>query len=183
MTDMRCSRSLTPANECLVMMFTENAVWQRACPSSSMGRLKFLQHSVERLYGVVIQCLVDAGNGFHLLQYSADVVTDKGDGAFFVNLRQQFVETGFEAFVDIRAGSSRMLPKGREWHVPAVRVALPPSLSDGTVFESHRNYTGGDALAFSLCSSKRVISECIVRKVSLLYRNRNFRSMVLYCGR
>ena len=53
---------------------------------------------------MVIQCLVDAGDGFHLLQYSANVVTDKDDGAFFVNLRQQFVESGFKTFVDIRAG-------------------------------------------------------------------------------
>ena len=48
---------------------------------------------------MVIQCLVDAGDGFHLLQYSANVVTDKDDGAFFVNLRQQFVESGFKTFV------------------------------------------------------------------------------------
>ncbi len=105
---MRPFFDVAPANECLVMMmmFTENAVWQRAV-SQQFDRaveVSFQPFCGDARVRVVIQCLVDAGNGFHLLQYSADVVTDKDDGAFFVNLRQQFVEPGFEAFVDIRAG-------------------------------------------------------------------------------
>ena len=90
----------------MMMMFTENAVWQRAVSQQFDGAVEvsFQPFCGDACVRVVIQCLVDAGNGFHLLQYSADVVTDKDDGAFFVNLRQQFVETGFEAFVDIRAG-------------------------------------------------------------------------------
>ncbi len=53
---------------------------------------------------MVIQCFVDAGNGFYLLQYSADVVTDKDNGAFFIDFSQQFIKACFETLVDIRAG-------------------------------------------------------------------------------
>lgn len=90
----------------MMMMFTENAVWQRAV-SQQFDRaveISFQPFCGNACVRVVIQCLVDAGDGFHLLQYSANVVTDKDDGAFFVNLRQQFVESGFKTFVDIRAG-------------------------------------------------------------------------------
>ena len=105
---MRPFFDVAPANECLVMMmmFTENAVWQRAV-SQQFDRaveISFQPFCGNARVRVVIQCLVDAGDGFHLLQYSANVVTDKDDGAFLVNLRQQFVESGFKTFVDIRAG-------------------------------------------------------------------------------
>ena len=100
---------------------------------------------------MVIQCLVDAGDGFHLLQYSADVVTDKDDGAFFVNLRQQFVEPGFEAFVDIRAGfvKNQYRRVGDDGTSQQCALQLPAAkLSDGTVFESFESHAGDDMLAF-----------------------------------
>ena len=53
---------------------------------------------------MIIQSFVDTGDRFHLLQHRADVVTDKDNGTFFINFRQQLVEACFETLVDIRAG-------------------------------------------------------------------------------
>ena len=41
--------------------------------------------------GVVVQCFVDTGNGFHLLQYRTYVVADEYDGAILVDFCQQLV--------------------------------------------------------------------------------------------
>ena len=152
---MRPFFDVAPANECLVMMmmFTENAVWQRAV-SQQFDRaveVSFQPFCGDARVRVVIQCLVDAGNGFHLLQYSADVVTDKDDGAFFVNLRQQFVEPGFEAFVDIRAGfvKNQYRRVGDDGTSQQCALQLPAAkLPDGTVFESFESHAGDDMLAF-----------------------------------
>lgn len=38
--------------------------------------------------GMVIQRLVDAGDGFDLLQHSADVVADEDNGTLFIDFRQ-----------------------------------------------------------------------------------------------
>lgn len=156
-------------------MFTENAVWQRAV-SQQFDRaveVSFQPFCGDACVRVVIQCLVDAGNGFHLLQYSADVVTDKDDGAFFVNLRQQFVEPGFEAFVDIRAGfvKNQYRRVGDDGASQQCTLQLSAAkLPDGTVFESFESHAGDDMLAFfSLLGSEAggKGSGYLVRKVSL----------------
>ena len=53
---------------------------------------------------MIIQCLVYAGYGLHLLQHGAYVVTDQDDCAVMVNLCQKFVKAGFEALVNVGAG-------------------------------------------------------------------------------
>lgn len=123
---------VAPANEYLVMMmmFTENAVWQCAVSQQFDGAVEvsFQPFCGDACVRVVIQCLVDAGDGLHLLQHSADVVTDKDDGAFFVNFRQQFIESGFKTFVDIRAGFVKDQYRGSEMMArpSSARCSCPP---------------------------------------------------------
>jgi hypothetical protein len=146
---------VAPANEYLVMMmmFTENAVWQCAVSQQFDGAVEvsFQPFCGDACVRVVIQCLVDAGDGLHLLQHSADVVTDKDDGAFFVNFRQQFIESGFKTFVDIRAGFVKDQYRGVGDDGTSQQCALQLSaakLPDGTLFESFESHAGDDMLAF-----------------------------------
>ena len=53
---------------------------------------------------MVIQRFVDTGDGFYLLQYSADVVTDKDNGTFFIDFSQSLIMACLDTLVDIRAG-------------------------------------------------------------------------------
>ncbi len=100
--------------------------------------------------GMVIQCLVDAGNGLDMLQYRADVVADENNGAIFVNLRQQFVEPGFETFVDVRAGFVENHHRGSEMMArpSSARCNCPPLKRPMTVLESFEPHAGDHVLAF-----------------------------------
>lgn len=90
----------------MVMMLPQYPVRQRAVPQEFDGAVEvaFEPLSGDARVGVVVQRLVDAGDGLHLLQHGADVVADEDDGAFLVDFRQQLVETGFETLVDVGAG-------------------------------------------------------------------------------
>ena len=74
----------------MMVMFTENAVWQRAVSQQFDGAVEVLFQPFCRdaRVGVVVQCFVDTGDGLYLLQYGADVMADEDDGAFLVYFSQ-----------------------------------------------------------------------------------------------
>ena len=90
----------------VMMMFTQNAVRKRPVSEQFDRTVKvlFQPFGGDPRIGMIIQSFVDTGDRFHLLQHRADVVTDKDNGTFFINFRQQLVEACFETLVDIRAG-------------------------------------------------------------------------------
>ena len=96
----------SPGIASLVMvMLAQNAV--RQCPVSEQfdGAVEILLQpfSGDNRIGVIIQCFIDTSDGFYLLEHCADVMADKDNGAIFIDFCQQFIETGFETLVDIRA--------------------------------------------------------------------------------
>lgn len=103
--------------------------------------------------GMVIQCFVDAGDGLDLLQHCADVMADEDDGAFFIDFCQQFVEAGFKALVDVRAGliENHDLRVGDDGTTQKGTLQLSAAQgADGTLFHAfqpHAGYYGGGFFA------------------------------------
>ena len=50
---------------------------------------------------MIVQCLVHAGDGLHLLQHGTDIVADKDDGTIAVDLCQKLIKPGFKTLVDV----------------------------------------------------------------------------------
>ena len=76
-----------------MMMFPQYPVRQCSMSQQFYGAVEiaFQPFAGNAGIGVVVQCFVDTGNGFHLLQYCAYVVADEYDGAIFVDFGQQLV--------------------------------------------------------------------------------------------
>ena len=76
-----------------MMMFPQYPVRQCSMSQQLYGAVEiaFQPFAGNAGIGVVVQCFVDTGNGFHLLQYCAYVVADEYDGAIFVDFGQQLV--------------------------------------------------------------------------------------------
>ena len=87
-------------------MFRQYAMRQSSMPQQFYRAIEvpFQPFFAYTRVGMVIQRLIHASDGFHLLQHCADVMADKNDSAIMVNFSQQFVKPGFEAFVYIRTG-------------------------------------------------------------------------------
>lgn len=87
-------------------MLPQYPVRQRAMPQEFDGAVEVTFEPLfgDARIGVVVQRLVDAGDGLYLLQHGADVVADEDDGALLVDFRQQLVETGLETLVDVGTG-------------------------------------------------------------------------------
>lgn len=76
-----------------MMMFPQYPVRQCSMSQQFYGAVEiaFQPFAGNAGIGVVVQCFVDTGNGFHLLQYRTYVVADEYDGAIFVDFCQQLV--------------------------------------------------------------------------------------------
>ena len=74
----------------MVMMLSQYPVWQCAMSQQFYGAVEvaFQPFFGDARIGVVVQCFIDAGDRFHLLQHRADVVTDKDNGTFFIDFSQ-----------------------------------------------------------------------------------------------
>ena len=68
-------------------MFLQDAMGQVAVSQQLDGAVEVLLQPLacDACVGVVVQCFVDAGDGFYLLEHGADVVADEDDGAVAVD--------------------------------------------------------------------------------------------------
>ncbi len=136
---------------------------------------------------MIIQCLVYAGYGLHLLQHGAYVVADEDDGAVVVNLCQKFVKAGFEALVDVGAGFVEDYQLGVGDDGASQQGALQLSATqctDGAVFQPSSPMRAMTWRAFSRCDAvKREISDfCELRpeRITSSTVMGNLRSILLY---
>lgn len=90
----------------MVMMLSQYPVWQCAMSQQFYGAVEvaFQPFFGDARIGVVVQCFIDAGDRFHLLQHCAYVVTHEYDGAILVDFCQQLIQAGFETLVNVGAG-------------------------------------------------------------------------------
>ena len=84
-------------------VLAQDAVGQVAMAQQLDGTVEVLLQPLARdaRVGVVVQRLVDAGDGLHLLEHGADVVAHEDDGTVAVDFGQQLVEACFEAAVQV----------------------------------------------------------------------------------
>ena len=90
----------------VVMMFAQYAVGKGAVSQQFDGTVEvfFQPFGGDARVGVIVQCLVDTGDGFHLLQDGTYVVAHQNDGTLLVDFGQQLIEACLETLVDVGAG-------------------------------------------------------------------------------
>ena len=117
-----------PVRQCAVSQQLDRAV-----------EVPFQPFGVDACGRVIVQCFVHAGDVLYLLQHRPDVMADEDDGAVAVDLRQQLVEAGFEALVDVgaRLVENKQLRVADDGSSQQGALQLSAAqLSDGPVFKS-----------------------------------------------
>ncbi len=117
-----------PVRQCAVSQQLDRAV-----------EVPFQPFGVDACSRVIVQCFVHAGDVLYLLQHRPDVMADEDDGAVAVDLRQQLVEAGFEALVDVgaRLVENKQLRVADDGSSQQGALQLSAAqLSDGPVFKS-----------------------------------------------
>lgn len=132
-----------------MMMFPQHPMGQRPMSQQFDGAVEipFQPFGGDAGVRMIIQCFVDAGDGFHLLQHGADVVADEDDGAVVVDFGEELVEACFETLVDVGAGFVENQYGGVGDDGAAKEGALQLSaakLSDGAAFEAFESHAGDD---------------------------------------
>lgn len=136
-----------------MMMFPQHPMGQRPVSQQFDGAVEipFQPFGGDAGVRMIIQCFVDAGDGFHLLQHGADVVADEDDGAVMVDFGEELVEACFETLVDVGAGFVENQYGGVGDDGAAKQGTLQLSaakLSDGAAFEAFETHAGDDLAAF-----------------------------------
>lgn len=132
-----------------MMMFPQHPMGQRPVSQQFDGAVEvpFQPFGGDAGVRMIIQCFVDAGDGFHLLQHGADVVADEDDGAVVVDFGEELVEACFETLVDVGAGFVENQYGGVGDDGAAKQGTLQLStakLSDGAAFEAFETHAGDD---------------------------------------
>lgn len=122
-------------------MLAQHPVRQCAVPQQldRAVEVPFQPFGVDACGRVIVQCFVHAGDVLYLLQHRPDVMADEDDGAVAVDLRQQLVEAGFEALVDVgaRLVENKQLRVADDGSSQQGALQLSAAqLSDGPVFKS-----------------------------------------------
>ena len=106
-----------PVRQCAVSQQLDRAV-----------EVPFQPFGVDACGRVIVQCFVHAGDVLYLLQHRPDVMADEDDGAVAVDLRQQLVEAGFEALVDVgaRLVENKQLRVADDGSSQQARCSCPP---------------------------------------------------------
>ena len=134
-------------------MFAQHPVRQCAVSQQLDGAVEipFQPFGVDACGRVIVQCFVHAGDVLYLLQHRPDVVADEDDGAVAVDLGQQLVEAGFEAFVDIGARfvENKQLRVADDGASQQGTLQLSAAqLPDSAVFQSLESHAEDDLAGF-----------------------------------